>query len=98
MKTVIEMAREAGLERDGYWEFDMRRLERFVELVREEALAEQPAVQQKPLANGLDVQGLNHCMIAVRDWLQGGCDTHDIPRPEIAALVAFTAHGIKENT
>ena len=30
---IIRMAREAGLERNGYWEFDMNRLERFVTLV-----------------------------------------------------------------
>jgi hypothetical protein len=34
MKTIIEMAREAGLERGGYWEFNLIRLERFVALVR----------------------------------------------------------------
>lgn len=32
-EDIIRMAREAGLERDGYWEFDMQRLERFVALV-----------------------------------------------------------------
>lgn len=57
----------------------------------------QPA-QRKLSVNDLDVKRLNHCMIAVRDWLGGGCDTNDIPRPEIAALVAFTDYGIKENT
>jgi hypothetical protein len=30
---IIRMARAAGLERDGYWEFDMQRLERFAALV-----------------------------------------------------------------
>ena len=30
---IIRMAREAGLERNGYWEFDMNRLERFAALV-----------------------------------------------------------------
>jgi hypothetical protein len=34
MKTTIEMAREAGLERGGYWEFDLVRFEHFVALVR----------------------------------------------------------------
>ena len=34
MKTIIEMAREAGLEREGYWEFDLIRFEHFVALVR----------------------------------------------------------------
>jgi hypothetical protein len=34
MKTTIEMAREAGLERGGYWEFDLIRIEHFVALVR----------------------------------------------------------------
>ena len=57
-----------------------------------------PPAQRKPLTDDLDVKRLNHCMIAVRDWLGGGCDTNDTPRPEIAALVAFTAYGIKENT
>lgn len=27
--------------------------------------------------------------IAVSDWLAGGCDTHDIPRQDIATLAAF---------
>ena len=34
MKTIIEMAHEAGLERGGYWEFDLIRLKRFATLVR----------------------------------------------------------------
>ena len=34
MKTIIEMAREAGLESGGYWEFDLIRFKRFAELVR----------------------------------------------------------------
>lgn len=34
MKTIIEMAREAGLESEGYWEFDLIRFKRFTELVR----------------------------------------------------------------
>jgi hypothetical protein len=34
MKTIIEMAREAGLESGGYWEFDLIRLKRFVDAVR----------------------------------------------------------------
>ena len=50
------------------------------------------------LTDELDVKRLNHCMIAVRDWLGGGCDINDIPRPEIAALVAFTDYGIKGDT
>ena len=41
---IIRMAREAGLERNGYWEFDMNRLEAFANLVAahkaEVALAE----------------------------------------------------------
>lgn len=37
-----------------------------------------------------DARQLKHCAIAVSDWLAGGCDTKDIPRPYIAALVAFT--------
>jgi hypothetical protein len=37
-----------------------------------------------------DARQLKHCAIAVSDWLQGGCDVNDIPRPHIAALVAFT--------
>ena len=36
-----------------------------------------------------DARRLNHCAIAVSDWLAGGCEIHDIPRPEIAVLVAF---------
>lgn len=34
-------------------------------------------------------QQLLHCAIAASDWLADGCDVHDIPRPHIAALVAF---------
>lgn len=34
MKTIIEMAREAGLESEGYWEFDLIRFKRFAALVR----------------------------------------------------------------
>ena len=34
MKTIIEMAREVGLERGGYWEFDLIRFKRFADLVR----------------------------------------------------------------
>lgn len=37
---------------------------------------------------------LKHCSLAVSDWLAEGCDTNDIPRPHIAALVAFAVHGI----
>lgn len=67
--------------------------ERFPEIMQRGT--EQPA-QRKLSVDDLDVKRLNHCMIAVRDWLGGGCDTNDIPRPEIAALVAFTDYGIKE--
>ena len=48
MKTVLEMAREAGWD-DHHAEFDTR-IERFAELVRADALAEQPA-QRCPLCN-----------------------------------------------
>jgi len=37
-----------------------------------------------------DARKLQHCAIAVSDWLAGGCDVHDIPRPLIAALVEWT--------
>lgn len=37
-----------------------------------------------------DARRLQHCAIAVSDWLAGGCDVQDIPRPQIAALVAWT--------
>jgi hypothetical protein len=40
-EDVISMAREAGLERNGYWEFDLVRLERFTNLV---AAAEREAL------------------------------------------------------
>ena len=32
---------------------------------------------------------LNNCAIAASDWLAEGCDIHNIPRTQIAALVAF---------
>jgi hypothetical protein len=49
MKDTIDMAREARLERNGYWEFDMNRLKAFKALVRadERALA---APVQEPVA------------------------------------------------
>jgi lipoate-protein ligase B len=28
-----------------------------------------------------------HCAIAVRDWIKGGCDIHDIPINEIEILI-----------
>ena len=34
MRDTIDMAREARLERNGYWEFDMNRLKAFEALVR----------------------------------------------------------------
>jgi hypothetical protein len=34
MKDTIDMAREARLELNGYWEFDMNRLKAFEALVR----------------------------------------------------------------
>jgi hypothetical protein len=34
MRDTIELAREARLERNGYWEFDMNRLKAFEALVR----------------------------------------------------------------
>jgi len=34
MRDTIDMAREAQLERNGYWEFDMNRLKAFEALVR----------------------------------------------------------------
>jgi hypothetical protein len=32
-EDIINMAQEAGLQRNGYWEFDLVRLERFAALV-----------------------------------------------------------------
>ena len=32
-EDIIRLAREVGLERNGYWEFDMNRLARFAALV-----------------------------------------------------------------
>ena len=37
-----------------------------------------------------DARQLQHCAIAVSDWLAGGCDVQDIPRTHIAALVEWT--------
>ena len=48
---------------------------------------EHEAVRAKANA---DARQLQHCAIAVSDWLAGGCDVQDIPRPHIAALVAWT--------
>jgi hypothetical protein len=39
---------------------------------------------------------VNHCTIAVSDWLAGGCDVNDIPRPEMAVLVAFQKEWLKD--
>jgi hypothetical protein len=39
---------------------------------------------------------VNHCTIAVSDWLAGGCDVNDIPRPEMNVLVAFQKEWLKD--
>jgi hypothetical protein len=33
-EDIIKMARKAGLQRNGYWEFSLMRLERFAEIVK----------------------------------------------------------------
>lgn len=43
-----------------------------------------------------DARQLQHCAIAVSDWLAGGCDANDIPRPHIAALVAWAKETTRE--
>lgn len=43
-----------------------------------------------PLSHGDTARQLQHCAIAVSDWLAEGCDAQDIPRPHIAALVTWT--------
>lgn len=43
-----------------------------------------------PLSHGDTARHLQHCAIAVSDWLAEGCDAQDIPRPHIAALVTWT--------
>ena len=53
MKTTIEMAREAGLESEGYWEFDLIRLKRFADLVRADE-REACAKVADEYANGLE--------------------------------------------
>ena len=70
MKTVIEMAREAGWD-DHHAEFDTR-IERFAELVRAEALAEQPA-QQEPK---IDIYR------SFEQWKSGNVLEHGVPRTE----------------
>ena len=57
----------------------------------------EPATNPRPSQTGpgiekahADARQLQHCAIAVSDWLAGGCDVHDIPRLHIAALVEWT--------
>lgn len=45
-----------------------------------------------------EAKRLRHCMIAVRDWLSEECDKNDIPRPHIAALVAYAGAAPAPNT
>ena len=37
----------------------------------------------------VDAQHLRRIAVKVQDWLGGGCDTQDIPRPAIAALATL---------
>ncbi len=39
-------------------------------------------------------KNLKHCAIVVSDWLAGGCDVNDIPRPHIAVLVTWTKESL----
>lgn len=39
---------------------------------------------------------VSHCTIAVSDWMAGGCDVNDIPRPQIAVLLAFQKEWLKD--
>lgn len=43
-----------------------------------------------------DARRLQHCAIAVLDWLKGGCEIHDIPRTEISALAQFVEVAVGE--
>ena len=60
MKTIIEMAREAGLERGGYWEFDLIRLERFANLVRADEREENAKVCEKVAVDVFTQLGREH--------------------------------------
>ena len=100
MKTNIELAWEAGAEIDRGSELLLcgSAIDRYTALVEARLMAKlleeseaQPA--QEPLTND-EIHQVRHCMIAVRDWMAGNCDTNEIPRPHIAALVSFAAHGI----
>lgn len=56
---------------------------------------EQPAaITDEATWTAQERKELQHCMISVRDWMAGGCYTNDIPRPHIAALVAFAAYNL----
>ncbi len=60
-------------------------LDAVAELLREAA----DALGQEAEPTNADLKLLDHCAIAVRDWLKGGCDVSDIPRPHISVLVTF---------
>ena len=73
MKTIIEMAREAGLERGGYWEFDLIRLKRFADLVRAEerdacakVVVEESGRWAIPLNSTEYLQMWDECAAAIR--------------------------------
>jgi hypothetical protein len=70
MKTVIEMAREAGIQ-DAHSRNPhtgvMAQLERFAELVRAEALAEQPAQPAVP-------DPIHHTTSETLEYIQGWND------------------------
>ena len=76
MKTVIEMAREAGavFPADGsYHKFEFEgSLERFAALVRAEALAEQPAQQELKI----------DMYRSFEQWKSGNVLEHGVPRTE----------------
>jgi hypothetical protein len=55
------------------------------------------AAPGEPTAQAIETaKRLQHCAITASDWLAGGCDVHDIPRPQIAALATWTKETIAE--
>lgn len=49
---------------------------------------------QRAMEAEATAKDLKHCAIVVSDWLAGGCDVNEIPRPHIAVLVTWTKESL----
>jgi hypothetical protein len=70
---IIRMAREAGLERDGYWEFDMQRLERFAHLVYESVFRDANLAASRTILDAAVLEEREACAKLAEETV---CDTH----------------------